>query len=210
MKKAFLCCMMLTALQAGAQKRFSEGTAQYAVETQTGIPLHMDSSVYSIMVKGASIRSELKSTIGKTISFFDAREGSGAVTREFGNQRILIPMEKISWADLTAEFREMHFEKIEGDTVILSYPCKRVSGIMQDGSPLSIWYAVDILPEITEINFPLANLPGWPMLVRMEKKTTSVLFRVAEINFDPVPVQYFEVPKSGFRILSYGESKQFK
>lgn len=210
MKKAFLCCMLLIAFQAGAQKRFSEGTVQYAVESQTGIPSQTDSSVYSLMVKGASIRAELKSAVGRTVSFFDAREGTGAVTREFGNQRILIPMDKISWADLTADFRQMHFENGEGDSLILSVPCKIVRGTMQDGALLTIWYAEDIQPEITEINFPLANLPGWPMLVKMEKKTASVLFRVVEINFDPVPVQYFEVPKSGFRILSYRESKQFK
>jgi hypothetical protein len=209
MKKAFLCCIMLAALKAEAQKRFSEGTVKYIVETRSGTPVRIDSSVYSLMLKGATIRSELKSAIGKTVAFFDAREGSGAVTREFGDQRILIPMERTSWSDLTAEFREMRFEKSDGDSVIFSFPCKRAMGTMKDGSILTIWYTEDILPEITEINFPLANLPGWPLLVEMEKKNAHVFFKVAEINFDPVPVQFFEMPRSGFRILSYRESKQF-
>jgi hypothetical protein len=35
-----------------------------------------------------------------------------------------------------------------------------------------------------------------------------VLYMATAINFDPVPVQKFDVPSSGYRVLSYEESKK--
>jgi hypothetical protein len=36
----------------------------------------------------------------------------------------------------------------------------------------------------------------------------NVLYTVSNINFNPVPAQKFELPKSGYRVMTYEESLQ--
>jgi hypothetical protein len=42
------------------------------------------------------------------------------------------------------------------------------------------------------------------------KGNTMVVYTATSINFDPVPIQKFDVPSSGYRVLSYEESKKGK
>ncbi|MEY4728659.1 MAG: hypothetical protein RLZZ390_1183, partial [Bacteroidota bacterium] len=41
-----------------------------------------------------------------------------------------------------------------------------------------------------------------------QKGTTKVVYTGINLNFDPVPIQRFDIPSSGYRILSYAESKK--
>ena len=152
MKKAFLCFTVLIALNTSAQKLFSEGTVIYSVETQANEKSGVDSALYSLKVKGANLRTELSSEIGKSIYIYDLREGIGAVLREFGGQRILIPVDRNNWNEITGGFRNMIYSSTAGDTTLLDYRCLKLSGVLADGSMLTIWYTEDILPEIKEIN----------------------------------------------------------
>jgi hypothetical protein len=207
MKKAFLCFTVLIALNTSAQKLFSEGTVMYSVETQTKGKSGIDSGLYFLKVRGANIRTELSSGIGKSIYIYDLREGVGAVLREFGGQRILIPVDRNNWNEITEEFRNMIYSTTSGDTTLLNYQCFKINGELADGSILTIWYTQDILPEVKEINFPLTNINGLPLMIEMSKGDQKVRYKAQSINYDPVQVQNYDVPKNGYRILTFLESK---
>ena len=81
---------------------------------------------------------------------------------------------------------------------------------MTDGSVLTIWLTDEINPELKEVNFPMANLNGFPLVIEMRKETERVVYKAINLNFDPVPVQNYDIPKSGFRILKFEESKKVK
>ena len=207
MKKAFLCFTVLIALNANAQKLFSEGTVIYSVETQVNGKNGIDSAIYSLKVKGANIRTELSSLVGKSIYIYDLREGIGAVLREFGGQRILIPVDRNNWNEITGGFRNMIYSSASGDTTLLDYRCLKLSGVLADGSILKIWYTEDILPEIKEINFPLTNINGLPLMIEMANGNQKVLYKAQSINYDPVQVQNYDIPKNGYRVLTFLDSK---
>lgn len=207
MKKAFLCFTVLIALNTSAQKLFSEGTVMYSVETKTNEKSGVDSALYSLKVKGANLRTELSSEIGKSIHIYDLREGIGAVLREFGGQRILIPVDRNNWNEITGGFRNMIYSSIAGDTTLLDYRCLKLSGVLADGSMLTIWYTEDILPEIKEINFPLTNITGLPLMIEMSNGSQKVLYKALSINYDPVQVQNYDIPKNGYRVLTFQDSK---
>lgn len=207
MKKAFLCFTVLIALHTHAQKLFSEGTVMYSVEIQTNEQSGVDSALYLLKVKGANIRTELNSVIGKSIHIYDLREGVGAVLREFGGQRILIPVDRSSWNEITGAFRNMNYAATPGDTTLLEYRCLKLSGALADGSMLTIWYTEDILPEVKEINFPLNNINGLPLMIEMRKGEQKVFYKALSINYDPVQVQNYDIPKNGYRVLTFEDSK---
>jgi hypothetical protein len=207
MKKAFLCFTVLIALNTSAQKLFSEGTVIYSVETQANGKSGTDSAIYSLKVKGANIRTELSSVIGKSIYIYDLREGIGAVLRDFGGQRILIPVDRSNWNEITGIFRSMNYTAAEGDTTLLDYHCLKLIGALADGSMLTIWYTEDILPEIKELNFPLTNINGLPLMIEMSNGDQKVLYKALSINYDPVQVQNYDIPKNGYRVLTFQDSK---
>ena len=207
MKKAFLCFTVLIALNANAQKLFSEGTVIYSVETQVNGKNGIDSAIYSLKVKGANIRTELSSVIGKSIYIYDLREGIGAVLRDFGGQRILIPVDRNNWNEITGVFRSMNYTTAEGDTTLLDYHCLKLFGALADGSILTIWYTGDILPEIKEINFPLTNINGLPLMIEMSNGDQKVLYKALSINYDPVQVQNYDIPKNGYRVLTFKDNR---
>jgi hypothetical protein len=207
MKKAFLCFTVLIALNTSAQKLFSEGTVIYSVETQANGKSGTDSAIYSLKVKGANIRTELSSVIGKSIYIYDLREGIGAVLRDFGGQRILIPVDRNNWNEITGIFRSMNYTVAEGDTTLLDYHCLKLIGALADGSMLTIWYTEDILPEIKELNFPLININGLPLMIEMSNGDQKVLYKALSINYDPVQVQNYDIPKNGYRVLTFQDSK---
>ena len=207
MKKAFLCFTVLIALNASAQKLFSEGTVIYSVETLANGKSEIDSAIYSLKVKGANIRTELSSVIGKSIYIYDIREGVGAVLRDFGGQRMLIPVDRNNWNEITGIFRSMNYTAAAGDSTLLDYHCLKLNGALADGSLLTIWYTTDIIPEIKEINFPLTNINGLPLMIEMVKGEQSVIYKALSINYDPVQVQNYDIPKNGYRVLTFQESK---
>jgi|1048.fasta_scaffold00933_3 hypothetical protein len=207
MKKAFLCFTVLIALHTHAQKLFSEGTVIYSVEIQSNDKSEIDSAHYLLKVRGANLRTELSSTLGRSIYIYDLREGMGAVIREFGGQRILIPVNRSNWNEITGEFRNMNYAAAPGDTTILDYRCLKLNGEMADGSFLIIWYTEDILPEIKEINFPLTNINGLPLMIEMRKGEQKVIYSAQSISYDPVQVQNYDIPRNGYRVLKFQDSK---
>jgi hypothetical protein len=40
------------------------------------------------------------------------------------------------------------------------------------------------------------------------KEKMMVVYTATAINFDPVPIQKFDLPSSGYRVLSYEDSKK--
>lgn len=210
MKKAFLCLTVLIAFHANGQKLFSEGNVRYVVEAFTHQRAVPDSFTYMMMVKGGNIRTELSGTIGKSTYIYDLREGTGVALREFGGQKIMIPLERNSWSEICSPFSPLQYTAISGDSIVLDYACKKVSSVMTDGSVLTIWLTDEINPELKEVNFPMANLNGFPLVIEMRKETERVVYKAVNLNFDPVPVQNYDIPKSGFRILKFEESKKVK
>jgi hypothetical protein len=209
-KKAFLWFTVLIALHADAQKLFSEGNAKYVVEAYAEGATKPDSFAYSLMVKGGNIRTELSSAIGKSVYIYDIREATGAVLRAFGGQKILIPLEKDSWTEICALFTQASYAIQAGDSTIIGYSCKKATAILKDGAFLNIWYTEAINPEIREINFPIANLNGFPMVIEMLKNNDRVVYTIKGLDFDPVPVQNYDIPKSGYRTLKFEDSKKMK
>lgn len=210
MKKAFLCLTVLIAFHVNGQKLFSEGSARYVVEAFTSGGPQPDSFTYHLLVKGGNIRTELSSAIGKSVYIYDIREATGAVLREFGGQKILIPLGKDSWTEICAPFSQTSYSSVSGDSTILGYKCKKATTLLRDGAFFNIWYTEEINPEIREVNFPLANLNGFPMVIEMLKNEDKVLYAIKALDFDPVPVQNYDIPKNGYRILKFEESKKIK
>lgn len=203
----------LNSLQA--QKILSEGTIVYDITIQTGskepqLADMFDGAKTTIYLKGGQSRTDMVSPLGSTTTIFDAKNSSGAVLKEYGNQKLLIKMTKEDWADLNSKYSGIVFN-IENETKeIVGYQCQKAHAKLKDGSTFTVFFTKELVTENKDYDFQFKNLPGLPLEYESAIGTLKVKYTASKIAFDPIPMQKFAIPTAGYRQLTYAESKNLK
>ena len=199
--------MLGLTVQTQAQKLLSEGTIQYEVTVQTGTNNPKMADVFDgatalVLIKGSHSRSELKSAIGSSVTIFDSRTGNGVVMREFGAQKLLIRMNRQNW---TKKYDGIVFTKTGETKKIAGYNCEQAIGKLADGSSFTVFYTTEIRVENRDYDAQFKNLPGVPLEFESTVSSIKVRYAASRVSFDPVPIQRFEIPTSGYREMTYEE-----
>lgn len=210
--RSYLLTLMVSMLSlvASAQKLLSEGSIHYDVTVQTGssdpkMADLFDGATATIMIKGSHSRSELKSAIGSSVTIYDSRTGNGVVIREFGAQKLLIRMNRQNWLDKNKKFDGVTYTKTGETKKIAGYNCEQAIAKLADGTTITVFYTADIRTENRDYDAQFRNLPGIPLEFESTVSNIKVRYTAARISFDPVPIQRFEVPTSGYREMTYEE-----
>lgn len=190
------------------QKRLSEGSISYSVLTFQDNQRIGDSLTAQHFFKGAHTRTDLIGGMGKTITLYDSREAIGAIVRDFGSQRILIPLDASAWSDKNAWYNPDSIVYINEQQTVLNFPCSKARINLRNGDFMHVWYTTAVVLDNKDTEFQMGDLPGLVLSYEYQKGTTKVIYTGINLNFDPVPIQRFEIPSSGYRILSYAESKK--
>jgi GLPGLI family protein len=201
---AFFC------IQANAQKLLSEGSIVYDVSVQTnaatpGLADGFDGAIASVFIKGNLSRSEVRTALGNSTTIFDSRTGSGVVLREFGAQKLLIRLTKANWADKNKRYEGITFTRMPEKKVIAGYSCIRAIAKMKDGTTFSVFFTEEILTENKEYDAQFKDLPGIPLEFESVSGKVVIRYTANKISFDPIPVQRFDIPRSGYREMTYEE-----
>lgn len=190
------------------QKRLSEGSLTFSVLTFQDNKRIGDSLTAQHFYKGAHTRTDIVTSVGKTTTLYDSREELGAIVRDFGSQRILIPLDGSAWADKNAWYNPDSIVYLNEEQFFLNYPCSKARINLSNGDYLFVWYTKAVVLDNKDTEFQLGDLPGAVLSYEFIKGSTKVLYTAIAMNFDPVPIQKFDIPSSGYRILSYAESKR--
>ena len=212
MKSGLLILLLLVGLVAVAQKRFSEGSINFVVETAANGISDEEKLTGNCLYKGAHYRSSLSAAMGTSTTIFDSREGMGAVYHDFGAQRLMVMLNREQWNDKNRLLKDksVAFERSADTATILGYPCQKAIARLADSSLLEVFYTSELVPENADTEWQFPQLNGMVLSLRLEKNKTAVQFKATALNMDPVPIQKFDIPTSGYRILDYWESKKLK
>jgi GLPGLI family protein len=195
-----------------AQKKISEGTIQYDIIINTGSQKpqnadFLDGATSTVYIKGNKTRSEMVSPLGTQSTLID---GANNVTilKEYGEQKYMIKMTPADWRDANKKNENISFT-YEGAEVktIAGYACKKATGKYSDGTTFIAWYTPDIQPENKDFQYATRTLPGLAMEYETTVGNVKVTYTVSKISFSPVAASKFDLPKAGYRILTYQESK---
>jgi len=209
-KKIFFLFFIVSSFSGIAQQRFSEGSLVFnIVSIANGLQSKGDAKMIQF-IRGGHYRSEIISSLGRTITIYDDKEGLGAILKEYGQQRIMTPMNHAQWDSKNRKKGTVVFLVTSERKQILGYSCQKATASLPDGSTLDVYFADQLIPENANMELQFEQLQG----VVLEYKSTlgnSIVNYVAEsLNFDPVPIQNFELPNSGYRILNFEESVKAK
>jgi GLPGLI family protein len=196
-----------------AQKKFSEGTISYDIVINTGTDKpqgadFLDGATSAVFIKGPKTRTEMVSPLGTQSTILDGTKNSIVILKEYGEQKYMINLTPDDWRDANKRYEDVSFTYDAGATkTILGYKCSKAVGKLKDGTEFTVWYTTDLLLDNKDFQYANRSLPGLALEYETNLGNMKLTYTVSKISFSPVPAAKFDIPKAGFRILNYQESK---
>jgi GLPGLI family protein len=182
---------MLMSLAANSQKRLTEATISYdiVINTDNSTPQAadlLDGATSVIYLKGNSSRSEMISSLGTQAT----------------------NLTPDNWKESNKKYDGIGFQYFDEYKMIAGYNCQKAVGTLSDGTSFTVYFTKDLAPVNKDFQYLNRNLPGLAMQYEGSLGKLMVTYTVANINFNPVPQAKFDLPRSGYRVMTYEESKQ--
>jgi GLPGLI family protein len=196
-----------------AQKTFTEGTLVYtmSVETGSGEPKMadmLDGATTTIFLKGTQSRLELVSGLGSEATIYNATSGTGVILKDYSGQKLMITLSPQDWEANNKKYDGIIFENTNENSVISGFNCRKAIAKLKNGSSFTVFYTADVNPANKSYDAQFTTLPGLPVQYEMQSGKMKFKFTLAKITYDPIPSSKFEIPKSGYRVLTYAETKK--
>lgn len=212
LKIVFLCAGVIMSFKLYAQKKITEGTISYDIVITTGnanpeIADMFDGATSVVYIKGNLTRSEMVSSLGTQSTIIDAKTGNVTVLKEYGDQKYMIHMKPDEWKEANKKNEGVTFTIENEFKTIAGYKSQKAVGKLQDGSTFIVYFTTELIPENTDFQYANKGLPGLAMEYESSMGNLRVKYTVSHISFNPVPASKFDLPKSGYRIMTYAESK---
>jgi hypothetical protein len=194
----------------GQIRMMTEGSVIYKLSSPQLPPAEaaiVDSVTYTLSIKGSRIRTDFVGGLGTTTTIYSSLSHAGALLREYGQQKLLVRMTKEDFEDLGKTYRFAGYN-LTGDTAMIAgYLCKKAWSTTEAGDTLVVWYAPDLLPQNKEYSYRFTPLPGLPLQYESMMGKWKVTYKAAKVSMEPVPSSRFDIPKVGYREMTYKESK---
>lgn len=205
--------LLVSALESGAQRRLTEATISYDIVINTASEKPqaadlLDGATSVIYLKGNSSRSEMISSLGTQATIIDGKTGNVAVLKEYGEQRYMINMSPENWRQSNQKYEGVTFTYANEYKTIAGYNCQKAVGRLADGTTFTVYYTKELVPVNKDFQYLNKNLPGLAMQYEANIGKMVVTYTVSNVNFNLVPQAKLDLPKSGYRVMSYEESRQ--
>ncbi len=194
-----------------AQRRLTEATITYdiVINTNNANPQAvdlLDGATSVIYLKGNSSRSEMVSSLGTQSTIVDGRTGNVTVLKDYGEQKYMITMTSANWKESNKKYEGVKFTYENEFKNISGYNCQKATGTLTDSTTFTVYFTKELIPVNKDFQYLNKNLPGLAMEYEAMLGSMVVTYKVAAINFNPVPQAKFDIPKSGYRVMTYEES----
>ena len=204
--------LLAVSKEINAQRRLTEATISYdiVINTSSEKPQAadlLDGATSVIYLKGNSSRSEMVSSLGMQATIIDGKTGNVAILKEYGDQRYMISMTPDNWKQSNKKYEGVNFTYSNEFKTIAGYNCQKAIGRLADGTTFTVYYTKDLVPVNKDFQYLNKNLPGLAMQYEASIGKLMVTYTVSSVNFNPVAQSKFDLPKSGYRVMTYEESK---
>lgn len=195
-----------------AQKRLTEATISYdiVINTNNAQPQAadlLDGATSVIYLKGNSSRSEMISSLGTQSTIIDGKTGNVTVLKDYGEQKYMINMTAANWKESNKKYEGIVFTYVEEYKTIAGYNCQKAIGKLADSTSFTVYFTRDLVPVNKDFQYLNKNLPGLAMQYEAAMGKLMVTYTVSNISFNPVAQIKFDLPKSGYRVMTYAESR---
>ncbi|HJU45422.1 MAG TPA: hypothetical protein VJ647_01505 [Chitinophagaceae bacterium] len=209
----FTICSVLIVSAAFAQRKVSELTLVYETSItnkenkEPGMADALDGATATVYIKGSMSRSELVSALASFTTIHDAQARTAVVLKEVSGQKLLIRMNWQNWVEKNRRYDGMTFTNSGETKSIKGYNCSKAVAKLSDGTTFTVYYTTDIIPENKDYDYTFRNLNGLPLEYELNQGKLNIRYTVSRISLDPIPASKFDIPTSGYREMTYEESR---
>lgn len=214
-KLLLLCLCLIVAFNTSAQKTLNDGVLVYnmSVETGTDAPKMadmLDGATTTIYLKGKNSRVELVSGLGSEASIYNGTTGSGFILKDYSGQKLLITLNPKDWESNNKKYEGIVFEKSGETSMISGFSCTKAIARLKNGTNFTVYYTTEVMPGNKEYDPQFKTLPGLPVQYEMTSGKMKFKITLSRIGYEAVPLSKFEMPKSGYRLMTFEETKTNK
>ncbi len=211
-KTILLSICVFTSLISFAQKNLTEGSLVYNISVETGSPQPkmadmLDGATTTVYLKGNQSRSEMISGLGSEATIYNASTKSGVILKDYSGQKLMITLTPKDWEKNNTKYDGITFENTGETAQIAGFNCQKAIAKLKDGSTFTVYYTKEVTVTNKDYDYQFKTLPGLAVQYEMQNGKMKFKFTLAKINYGPVPASKFEIPKSGYRVLTYEEAK---
>lgn len=212
-RSALFIAFLFLAVITQAQKTLSEGSIVYNISVETGsaepkMADMLDGATTTVYLKGNMSRTEMVSGLGSEATIHNATTGSGVILKDYSGQKLMITLSPQDWEKNNKKYDGITFENTGETSVIEGFNCRKAVAKLKDGSTFTVYYTTDVTLSNKNYDYQFKTLPGLAVQYEMQSGKMKFKFTLAKINYDNVNPVKFEIPKSGYRVLSYDETKK--
>jgi GLPGLI family protein len=210
-KSIVVLLMAFAVFTAEAQKRITEGTISYDIVVNTGnsnpsIADMFNGATSIVYLKGYQTRFERVSSLGVESTIVDGKTGNVTVLKEYAEQKYMITLTPGNWKEANKKYEGIVFKYENEYKDIAGYKCQKAIGTMKDGTTINVFFTRDLVANNREFEYAYKSLPGLAMEYETVIGSLKVTYTVSKVNFSIIPATKFELPKTGFRVMTYEES----
>jgi len=210
-KYSFLLLLVFISQQiVFGQKKLTEATIYYDVMISTKnkkpeVADMLDGSTNIIYIKANLNWSDFISALGTQSTIYDAKSGQATNIRDYGNKKFLIKYSAEDWKAQNKKYENITY-KVENEfKKIAGYNCQKAIGKLIDGTSFTVFFTKELVGVNSDFQYISKNLPGLAMQYDAARGEDKITFTVSSIEFSVVPLSKFDIPKAGYRVMSYSE-----
>lgn len=193
-----------------AQRTVQEAALTYRIGVEGQSSALMKDASLTVFVKGNLSRTDMVSNLGTETTIFDHKSGKGVVLKEYSGQKLMITMTRDNWEQKNQLMHNMVFVEAKPGEKIGDFTCSRANGKTNDGRQVSVCYMPDIILTNNTYANAFGKLKGIPVQYELEAGKSKFTYTLSNISYEPVPVSRFDIPTSGYRVMTYEENLQLK
>ncbi|MCW3467728.1 hypothetical protein [Chitinophaga nivalis] len=194
-----------------AQRTVSDAKIIYKMELppeQLQMDAMLEGSTFTQYMRGPLSRIDMNFNIVHYTYLINSKEESLTTLIDQHGTKYLIRAGKEQYEKELKQYENIQFSDQPVTKNIAGYDCRKAIGTMPDGQTFEVFYATDLVPENKQYNRRFVNLKGIPLEFEIVTKTGAKTRVIAtKVELFPIPASYFDVPKTGYKIVSQEELK---
>ncbi|SJZ46235.1 GLPGLI family protein [Chitinophaga eiseniae] len=208
----FLLCITSPIL---AQRVISDAKIVYKIDLppeRAQMDAMQEGSTLTQYMRGQLSRIDMDFNIVKYTYLINSKEETLTTLIDQHGNKYLIRASKGQYEKELKQYENVQFKDQPETRQIAGYTCKKTIGTMPDGvTTFEVYYTPDLVPENRHYNRRFANLKGIPLEFEIVTKTGSKMRVIAtKVELYPIPASYFDIPKTGYKVVSPEELKNMQ